>query len=320
MNNSSIQGIKATNVPAVNTNVVFWILLFGEVMSIPCYLFMFYHLLRRRVTRQTLQNHAIFLLLSYNFMNLIIDLSLTLDYLRLGYRSLFVPFMCLLQAYVDYGIWYGAIFLMLWVSIERHILIFHSTLVATARGRFLFHYIPLAIFSLYAPILYFYLIILCPCNRIYNRLRNFCGIICYHNIVPAWFDLFESLFNYIIPILLIAVFSVSLIIRAIVQKRRLQRAVGWRYHRKMIIQLILISSVYTVFDLPYVIYTIVQWAGISTFAGEVISQYFPYLTYVPAIIVPYTTLMALPELKQKFRALIIWNTNQRGVAPLTGGT
>jgi hypothetical protein len=303
-------GVISTYVPAVWIKSVFGLLLFGVVMSIPCYLFMFYHLFGRKVSRKKLQNHAIFVLLIFNFI-LTIDLSLTLDYIRLGYRSLFNPVICLLHAYVSYGIWYGGVFLMLWVSIERHILIFHSTLVATARGRFLFHYVPLVVFSLYGPILYLYLIVLCHCHRIYNPLKNLCNAICYQSIVPAWYDLFESLANYVIPIILIAVFSISLIVRVIMQKRRLQQTGGWRRYRKMMNQLILISLIYLVFDLPYVIITIVQLSGIPTFASNIISPYIAYLTYVPPIVLPYATLLTLSELKQKLRALIVCKINRR---------
>lgn len=106
----TVSNVQDTNVSTAYTSIVFWLLLFGEVMSAPCYLFIFYHLLRRKITRQTLQNHAIFVLLSFNFVYLLIDVSLTLDFIRLGYKSVYTPVVCHLQAYVAYGIWYGGIF------------------------------------------------------------------------------------------------------------------------------------------------------------------------------------------------------------------
>jgi hypothetical protein len=183
--------------------------------------------------------------------------------------------------------------------------------VSTARERLLFHYIPLAVFSLYAPILYFYLIILCPCQRVYNTLKHLCDVVCFRSIVPIWFNWFEVLANYIIPMLLTVAFSIGLIARAIVQKNRLQQTAGWHRHRKMIIQLILTCSIYLIFDLPYMIIMIVQWSRIPSFVSDIISPYIIYLTYVPAIVLPYAILMLLPDLKKKFRALIICKVNQR---------
>jgi hypothetical protein len=316
MPGSNVQTTTTTTLSITYIQIVFWLLLFGEIMSTPCYLFMFYNLLRRKITRNTLQNHAIFILLSFNFIYLLMDLSLTLDFIRIGHKSQCNVIFCHLHAYVDYGIRYGGNFLMLWVTIERHILIFHSILVATARGRLLFHYIPLAICSLYAPILYFYLIVLCPCRRSYNCQKNLCGVVCFRSIVPTWFNWFEILVNYITPILLIVVFSISVIIRTIIRKRRLQRAPNWRRHRKMVVQLILIATLYLVFDLPYVIIMIMQWSGLPNFVISVITPYTTYLTYVPSIILPYATLMTLPDLKQKLRVLIIFNPNRAVIFPL----
>ncbi|CAF4176479.1 unnamed protein product, partial [Adineta steineri] len=93
-------------------------------------------------------------------------------------RGVYIPFtpaVCLVHQFVNYGIWYAAIFSMIWLSLERHILIFHSSLTRTARGRCLFHYIPLAIFALYAPVFYFYITFIYPCERMYDAYTLVCG-------------------------------------------------------------------------------------------------------------------------------------------------
>ena len=317
-NSTGITTISAAinNFPFIWRQVKFGLFLFGQLVSFPCYIFILYHLLATRVARNMLHNHAIILILIYNFMTLTIDIPMTMDYWRWGTPRL-IPALCLLHQYVDYGIWYGAVFLMLWTSIERHILIFHSMRVATPRGRLLFHYIPLAVFSLYAPILFLYLIFIYPCTHVFVARNELCGAPCYYRSVPGWFIWYDSIFNYIIPILLIVVFGVALLLRVIIQKRRLRQGIEWGQHRKMILQLILVSSCYLIFDLPFIFIYIMQWCGIPTLSSANVSAYISPLTHVPAMILPYATLVTLVGVKEKLRALVTCRYNRQAIAPST---
>ncbi|CAF0974291.1 unnamed protein product [Adineta steineri] len=211
--------------------IEFSLFLIGEILSIPCYIFIVYHTLTNKRSRQSLHNHVILILLFYNFLQLILDLPMTIGYSRLGFVSPFSHSLCLLLQFINFGIWYGGIFLMFWTSVERHILVFHSNLVRTTQKRLLFHYIPLLFFSLYTPILYFYLIFLYPCNHVFidNGVR--CGKMCYANSLASWFDIYDSIVNYIAPLLLIAIFSIVFIVRFVKQRRRLQQATTWRQCR-----------------------------------------------------------------------------------------
>ena len=314
------KGMNSSSVPLANfrsiwRQTVFGLFLFGQLMSIPCYLFMLYHLLTGKAARKALPNHAIVLILIFNLMSLIIDLSMTMDFMRRGIVGSLTPALCLLHQYVTFGIWYGALSLMLWTSIERHILIFHSKLVSTARGRLLVHYTPLVLFSLYAPTLYFYLIFLYPCENVFDARNAICGLPCFFEKIPAWFIWYDSFVHFIIPIFLIIVFGVLLLVRVLAQKRRLQQTITWHQNRKMIVQLILVSSSYLVFCLPYFIITLVQSLGFPSFGSDVISPYIAQMTYVPAIVVPYATLATLSGLKQKLRSLTTCRGNRRAIAP-----
>lgn len=297
--------------------IEFSLFLIGEILSIPCYLFVMYHFLIHKTTRNALHNHVIILLLIYNFIDLTIDLSMTMNYSLLGYVSPFTPIICLTWQFVDYGIWYGSISLMFWASIERHIIVFHSNLIRTQRRRLFVHYIPLGFFSFYTPILYFYLIFVYSCNRDFDQKSIRCGSICYLNVASIWFIYYDSLANYIIPILLIAIFSGVLILRFLKQKQTLQQATKWRQYRKMIIQLSFISISYLIFDLPYIIIVIVQSSGYPQFGSDILIPYISRLAYVPAIIFPYATLLSLSRLKQKLQALIIWKRHRQVMASST---
>jgi hypothetical protein len=161
---------------------------------------MFYDLVATKRARKLVQNHAITIMLIFNFVHLTVDVSIIISYRHLEYVLIFNPVVCLTQQFVDDGIWYGAIFMMLWISIEQHILIFHSPLVATARGCSLFHNIPLSVFPLYPLIFYIYMIFflsLCGADHIFTQ-THLTGIV--------WF---ETLTHYTIPVSLIIVFSIN---------------------------------------------------------------------------------------------------------------
>jgi hypothetical protein len=297
------------------TKIEFSLFVIGQILSIPCYLFVIYHLVANKIARRALYNHVIIILLIFNFIDLTINLSMTVSYLHLGYVTLFSPAICLIWQYVDYGMWYGGVSLMFWTSIERHILVFHPNLVRTMPRRLFIHYVPLAFFSLYTPTLYFYLIIIYPCDRVFLKTSLRCGSMCY-SVNSYWFIWYDSLINYTVPIILIAVFSGILILRFIKQKRRLQQTSKWRVCRKMIIQLVLVSAAYLIFDLPYIIIVIVQF-GYPNFGSNVLFPYISHMTYVPAIVLPYATLLALPRLKDKLRVSLTWKRNRQTVAPAT---
>lgn len=300
-----------TNAPSYWPKLEFSLFLIGQILSIPCYLFVFYHILCDRTARQSLHNHSIFILLTYNFLIVVIDLSLTQDYTRLGYISLFHPAVCLIWQFTDFGIWYGGISMMLWISIERHVLVFHPHFLRTVRGRIFIHYIPLFISAVYTPGLYFVLIFIIPCNRVYSMRTIRCGRNCYTNVIADWFVLYDTITNYIVPVILIAVFSGALFIRFLRQKQRLSRSVTWRQCRKMLLQLLFVSLTYLIFDLPYVIITIVRRTGYPSFANRIITPFITRLTLVPSIILPYAILLALPELKQKLSDLRFWKRDRR---------
>jgi hypothetical protein len=82
-------------------------------------------------------------------------------------------------------------------------------------------------------------------------------------------------------------------------------------------QLVGISVIYLVFDLPYIIIVIVQWSAIPNFGNNVVAPYVIDLTYVPAIVLPFAILVTLPELKKKLYSLAIFKKNRRAVG-ITG--
>ena len=297
--------------------IKFWLIVLSESLAIPCYLFVIYHLSSTKIAREGLHNHTVVLILIFNFIQLTTDVSMTVSYLRLGYVVPSTPMYCLIWQFVDFGIWYAALFLMLWSSIERHILIFHSGLVATVQRRILIHFMPLLAVSLYAPVFYAYLIFVYPCTSIYDYSFPLCGGPCYYSDIAISLVWYETIAHYVIPVLLIAVLNIALLFRVINQKHRLHQAIHWRQYRKMTVQLVSIASVFLLSDLPFTIITIVRWSGHPDFATDIAGPYLTYLTYLPAIAIPFVTLGTLSALKKKLNALLFFRANRQALVPNT---
>ncbi|UJR11567.1 hypothetical protein I4U23_015747 [Adineta vaga] len=111
-----------------------------------------------------------------------------------------------------------------------------------------------------------------------------CEPICLYINVPLWLKFYDSYVNYIAPVLLIAICSLTLLLRFIKQKQRIQQAVLWRHCRKITFQLVLVSSAYNIFDLPSILISIVQTSGYPTFASNIYSPFLTRMTLVPSII------------------------------------
>jgi hypothetical protein len=297
--------------------IKFWFILFSEILSMPCYIVLIYYYLAHKTMRQPLYNHAIIASLFVDLAIISIDLSCHLGFLRLGYIVPSIPAVCLIWQLVDYGFWYGDLFLKSWAAIERHILIFHTNMVNTMWKRVFIHYLPLLFVTFYTPIVYTYLIFFYPVEYTYDYTVLLCGGPYYYNGIPAWLIWYESLFHYVIPIFLMIVFSNALFLRVILKKRRLRVANGWRQYRKMTIQLFFVSVIY-LFDLPYIIVTIVRWSGYPDFGTDVQGPYFYYVNYIPIILFPFAVLCTYPKLVQQ---IFFWKNQRRGtIFPMTVNT
>jgi hypothetical protein len=306
--NSSIDdnnGVFAFSPPLAQI-IKFWLILFGEIFSMPCYLLLIYYFLANRNVRQALYNHVIISSLFIDFTIVSVDLSCHLGFLRLGYIIPSIPATCLIWQLVDYGFWYGDLFLKSWAAIERHIFIFHPNLLNTVSKRIFIHYCPLAFVTFYTPIVYIYLIFFYPAEHTYIYTILMCSGPYYYNGIPPWLIWYESLFHYVIPIFVLFIFSNTLFLRVILHKRRLRIANGWRQYRKMTIQLLFVSIIY-LFDLPYIIVTIVRWSGYPDFGTDLQGPYFYYVNYIPIVLYPFAILATYPKL---FRQIFFCHRQQ----------
>jgi hypothetical protein len=295
--------------PPLSKAIKFWLMLVGVVISMPCYLFLIYYFLSKKKARKAPYNHVIIVSLFVDFIILSVDLPCHLGFLRLDNIVPSIPATCLIWQLIDYGFWHGDLFLKSWAAIERHIFIFHPNLTNTLNKRILFHYIPLLFVTFYCPLVYVYLVFFYPAQHTYDYTILMCGGPYYYYDIPAWLIWYESIFHYVIPIFLIILFSNALFLRVIYRKRNLRVAHGWRQYRKMTLQLLFVSIIY-LFDLPYIIVTIVRWSGYPDFGTDLQGPYFYYVNYVPIVLFPYAILGTYPKLLQR---LSPWKKGPRAV-------
>ncbi len=89
-------------------------ILYVKVLLLPCYLFVFYHLLTDKTARKILHNHTTVIMLLLNFISLTVDLPLIISYNRQGTYIPFSPALCLThQFFHQWQIFQQSSYLML---------------------------------------------------------------------------------------------------------------------------------------------------------------------------------------------------------------
>ncbi|CAF1496450.1 unnamed protein product, partial [Rotaria sp. Silwood1] len=156
---------------------------------------------------------------------------------------------CFIWRLIDYSGYAAGALLLAWASFERHILIFHDRLLRSKWKNIYLHYAPPFIIIVYVFCFYIYGLSFYPCKT----PLNFQGIACGNDCIRSYamFSAWGKMVHQIAPSLCIGIFSVSLLIRVLYSKRRLQQAFSWRKHSKMAYQLLSISFVCNAALLPY---------------------------------------------------------------------
>jgi hypothetical protein len=283
--------------------VRFWAYLFADIFSLMFGLFDIYHLLIDAALRRALHNHVIIVLLFicifYELTN--IPWILYNDYNRspLVRSEIFYFFW----TYINYSFYSLQVELFAWATIERHILIFHDHWISTKRRRFFIHYFPVIAIIVYY-LIYFAFVHFYPfCKSTFDAfLAGGIHIPCvFHRTTLGMWDL---MFHQVVPTLVIVTFSIALIVRSILQRNKLCHAIQWKRYRKMIIQLLSISSIYIAFNGPWVLVIFTFQYGLPESIAIVALVYTGFLYYYVVFIFPIVCCLSLPELRKKATELI----------------
>jgi phosphatidylglycerophosphate synthase len=93
-----------------------------------------------------------------------------------------------------------------------------------------------------------------------------CGYpLCYYNnsLVAIW----DVVVNHIIPAIVIILCSATLLGRILYEKKHMHQPIRWRRHRKMTIQLLSISILYLILDIPAILLKFAYLCGVSKNIG-----------------------------------------------------
>lgn len=230
-----------------------------------------------------------------NFLQLIFDLPVAISFY---YRGKLWPES---NAFCAWWVWFsfsldtGALFLMVWIEIERHLLIFHSQILLQGHWiKWILHVPPLIICTIWAPIVYFILVaISTPCTPLWDFEVLLCGAPCY--TYTGFYGAYDFIFNVCVPLLINIIVNIILIIRVIRSKMSHQPRINWRRHRKMILQFWAISSLHLALWSPLVLVSLIQMMVMSSF---MVDQYttLEYILYYMPLLLPITCLFTMPKL------------------------
>ena len=236
-----------------------------------------------------------YLLLIVNFITLLTDLSIRLNLFRTGAVRPSTSSFCLFWMWIETIGYNLGVWLMTWASMERPFLVFHNNWTITFKQRSLTPYIPITLCILYGLEYSAYLVFGYPCQDDFDYRSTLCGYSCaYQDFIPSQYD---TIANSMTTIFLIVLFTLSLLFRVLWQKRQFRQGLQWRKNRKMIIQLVSISSIYLIADLPINITYLTEYPASDTIAYDYLSN----KMYLVRCFLPDICLTCLPEVWQKLK-------------------
>jgi hypothetical protein len=284
----------------------FTILILLEIPAVLISLAVLVHFVSSPAVRKKRHQHSIFVLLFVNFLQITIDIPMSLDYYHSGgvVRPA-VDAYCTWWVSYDYSLYSMNATLMAWISIERHLLLFHEDLLGgdNTWKRLCLHCGPWIVCFTWGPLYYTITVVIeLVCINSWDFEPLFCGNPCYLNTTWGGVDIFVNIFT---PVLIIFIANVTLIIRVIYQQMTLvgRTRLNWRNQLIMVIQLVAISLTYLVIWLPAVIIQLVQIYFDSTFLQVQLETFF-FLGYIGPLLVPFIGIGSIRYLSRRLK--VIW--------------
>ena len=292
-----------------------WIMMVPIGPSILVAIFNLYHLLTNRVLRTAINNHVIILLLCIGLFETVTDILWQTHFYRTGISPVRTSVFCFVWSYFGSGIYTSVFVLMAWASIERHIIIFNPNWFGTKIKACLFHYLPLSICILWPLTYYFTIFFILPCNVTIYYNRRFCNVYFTCTSAGPGGGYIDSIGNFMLPAFVTIVFSVALLIRVVYIRHRVRGRVDWKKYRKLSLQLLPISGLYMVIQLPPMVLYAAYTGGLNR---TILSDWYGdglFFTYWLIMITPFVTVLSLPDKKTKCRKLFWFCQRNNVVVP-----
>jgi hypothetical protein len=294
-------------------------MLIFEIPAILLSIVIFAYFAMNRQARSKLKNHGWLVLLISNFIQLILDLPMPMSYFHSGGVWPESNAYCVWWTWCDFSLNAIGLFLMAWISLERHIIIFcpHAILQVPWK-KWIFHFIPIILCLIWTPIFYLVIVVISPfCTNEWDFNVLICGAPCY--FTANFLGPFDFIFNLAFPVMIIMFANLTLIIRVIYEKISRQQTINWRRHRKMVLQLWIVSSLYMGFWLPFTITQLIQITVMPSFMIDQVETMLFFVYFIP-LLLPMICLSALPELVKKISNMIaLSQANVIGVVTFNRG-
>ncbi|CAF1382075.1 unnamed protein product [Adineta ricciae] len=282
--------------------VRFWIYLISNTLSLPCCFFILFHLLFNRNLRETLSNHIIIVILLLVLIMECTYFPLAIHYYRLGGNWHVQRPFSQLWTYSLFGFFPTQTVVFAWCTIQRHILIFHSQLLATKANRILVHYIPLVVVPMYC--------------LIYYALNIFISVhpICQYVDIQSTIDI---IVHQITPIVIIITSTLALFFRFQRQRAHLRQSMQWRKQRKLIIQVLSIVTVFGIFQFPWAVLESWYLFGLPLSSLDAVQNYMLFFNCYSVHLFPFVCLGTIPDIGKKMANLLWWKRQYVQIYPLT---
>ncbi|UJR17109.1 hypothetical protein I4U23_004005 [Adineta vaga] len=288
-------------------NIKFGLFVILEPPALICNFILVYSLLTNRILRQTLHYHGILVLLLLTLLTNLIELPRIIHYLHVGLVIPQTNINCLIWQWCDYLLFSTINMIMLWISIERHLLIFHINLYNTVKYRFIFHYLPYISIIVYLILFYTIAIFIYPCTYEFDFTKSLCGFPCYttHRLI----SLYDLVAHSFCPLFLDILNDISLVIRVFCRKRiglqQQQTVAQWRKNCKMIVNLFLLTGIYLLLQIPFALMVMLQlFVNLPEWSIEMHINYFYYFFWLLTLLLPFICLGCLPEVVKKLKSYI----------------
>ena len=271
------------------------------IPSILCDLFVFFYLFRhwRKEIVTTPPNHVIFCLLILSFLHKTTDVPFVLYFLRWHSVLIHTHQFCLFWTWLDYSTAGTCLHLLTWCCIERHFFIFHSHRMKMKRTLILLHYIPLTVTLVYLP-LFLAVVVFFPTGCVnqwsYNQL--FCGGPCF--IELSALSAFDWIFHCVVPNVVIILANALLFGRLVWQKVKRNRPVRWKRQRRLVIQLVFISSLFLILFGPMMVVGVIQIHWKRETLADIQEKYFYFLPYFTTQLLPFVIAGQLTGMRREW--------------------
>ncbi len=302
-----------TTVPvSLPAQFVFYIFALLDIPSVLCSLLLFYCFARLPELRQ--QNHSnqiIIYLLVGTFLVTSGDIPLILSYLQNHYFIVSMKYpdsFCIFWTMYDYGMYSVNLWLMALLCLERYLLIFYKQAVMKNRKRrFLLYYVPVTLIILFVFFWYLYLVALYPCAQTqFDYTQTVCGFPCYKTVGSVMVQNTDWALADLLPVFLTICFIFMLISHVLYQKQKINKHLvqrdTWKRTRKMFLQLLPITFIFLLFNMPLII---VGLLAISNPWYDTTPYFYAnYLTYCLSLFMPFAVLSKQTAIKKRLFTLL----------------